>query len=618
MFSVAELGGLAGTVTPSIESVRFFRFFLNALIAPLSLKISEYKSWLRHWMSTVMYFIFILCRHYLGDFNVWSDEQLLMEVLNYAHRYGKSPWRKLGCIRMLCAWSECQQTKEVVDYLDNLKDYEKSGVPENAGTDSSDGFDLGRMRRLMDRLGNPQSKYKIVHVAGTKGKGSTSAFLSNILRAEGYSVGCYTSPHVRTIRERMSVGTHETPVSAAKLCSTFQRIRKILDQAVAHEHGFLSHFEVLTALAFTVFADQNVDIAVVEAGLGGARDATNIISSSELAAAVITTIGKEHLAALGGSLESIALAKSGIIKHSCPVILGGPFLPHIEQIIRNRALAMCSPVISAAEVGNRSRITGFGSVNEKPHQSCDILIEIEKKTPLFIQLLDVNISMLGYHQLQNAVTATCVALCLRDQGWKISDVSIRTALESTQLLGRSQFLMKEEVEALGLRGSMVLLDGAHTQESAKALINTISAVRQDSMLVLVVAMASDKDHSGFAKELLLGLPFEAVLLTEVNIAGGNSRIASEVLLRDVWTKACSELGVKFTHEDIIDDLKLLDASDRSTATSGEMILATGSPVLSCLRAGHKILQARTGKKPGIIVVTGSLHIISSVLSSINS
>ncbi|XP_074281779.1 dihydrofolate synthetase-like isoform X2 [Silene latifolia] len=546
-----------------------------------------------------------------------------MEVLNYAHRYGKSPWRKLGCIRMLCAWSECQQTKEVVDYLDNLKDYEKSGVPENAGTDSSDGFDLGRMRRLMDRLGNPQSKYKIVHVAGTKGKGSTSAFLSNILRAEGYSVGCYTSPHVRTIRERMSVGTHETPVSAAKLCSTFQRIRKILDQAVAHEHGFLSHFEVLTALAFTVFADQNVDIAVVEvrllaAGLGGARDATNIISSSELAAAVITTIGKEHLAALGGSLESIALAKSGIIKHSCPVILGGPFLPHIEQIIRNRALAMCSPVISAAEVGNRSRITGFGSVNEKPHQSCDILIEIEKKTPLFIQLLDVNISMLGYHQLQNAVTATCVALCLRDQGWKISDVSIRTALESTQLLGRSQFLMKEEVEALGLRGSMVLLDGAHTQESAKALINTISAVRQDSMLVLVVAMASDKDHSGFAKELLLGLPFEAVLLTEVNIAGGNSRIASEVLLRDVWTKACSELGVKFTHEDIIDDLKLLDASDRSTATSGEMILATGSPVLSCLRAGHKILQARTGKKPGIIVVTGSLHIISSVLSSINS
>ncbi|KAL9240516.1 hypothetical protein vseg_014724 [Gypsophila vaccaria] len=524
-----------------------------------------------------------------------------MEVFSYVHHF-----------------SECAQTSEVVEYLDNLKNYEKSGVPENAGTDTDDGFDLGRMRRLMDRLGNPQSKYKIVHVAGTKGKGSTSAFLSNILRAEGYSVGCYTSPHMRTIRERMSVGIQDKPVSSAELCSTFHRIKNILDQAVAHERGFLTHFEVLTALAFTVFADQNVDIAVVEAGLGGARDATNIISNSELAAAVITTIGKEHLAALGGSLESIALAKSGIIKHGCPVILGGPFLPHIEQIIRARALGMCSPVISVSESGNKSCINGIDIVNEKLRQSCDIIVQKEKYMPLSIKLREVNMLMFGHHQLQNAVTATCAASCLRDQGWKLSDASIRSALESTQLLGRSQFLMKEEIKALGICGSMVLLDGAHTQESAKALVNTILSVYEDSALVLVVAMASDKDHIGFARELLTGLSFEAIFLTEVNIAGGKSRTISASFLRDIWLKACSERGVEFTKEDIMYDLTSLDVSVPSTGTSAKMILTAASPVLSCLRAGHKILQARTRKKPGIIVVTGSLHIVSSVLASIDS
>lgn len=117
----------------------------------------------------------------------------------------------------------------------------------------------------------------------------------------------------------MSLGRFGEPVSAKTLNSLFLQIKKTLDQAMEHENGCMTHFEVLTAMAFTLFAQENVDIAVIEAGLGGARDATNIISSSELAASVITTIGEEHLAALGGSLESIAMAKSGIIKHGCPV-----------------------------------------------------------------------------------------------------------------------------------------------------------------------------------------------------------------------------------------------------------------------------------------------------------
>ncbi|GFY81860.1 folylpolyglutamate synthetase family protein [Actinidia rufa] len=196
---------------------------------------------------------------------------------------------------------------EVMDYLHNLKDYEKSGVPKGAGTDSKDGFDVGRMRRLMESLGNPQSKFKAVHIAGTKGKGSIAPFLSNILRAEGYSVGCYT---------RIS----------SPIASPGNTVKE--DKKSPHLHSSLSTSPITSCLRFQIshpispsslFAQEKVDIAVIEAGFGGARDATNIISSSGLAASVITTVGAEHLAALGGSLESVAIAKSGIIKHGRPV-----------------------------------------------------------------------------------------------------------------------------------------------------------------------------------------------------------------------------------------------------------------------------------------------------------
>ncbi|CAH9069931.1 unnamed protein product [Cuscuta europaea] len=162
---------------------------------------------------------------------------------------------------------EDPKLKEMMDFIDNLKNYEKVGVPKGAGTDSEDGFDLGRMRRLMALLGNPHFTFKAVHIAGTKGKGSTSAFLSSILRAEGYSVGCYTSPHIKTIRERITLGRHGEPVSAEVLNHHFQRVRRDLERAVELENGRLSHFEIFTAIAFSLFSQENVEIAVVEVSL---------------------------------------------------------------------------------------------------------------------------------------------------------------------------------------------------------------------------------------------------------------------------------------------------------------------------------------------------------------
>ncbi|XP_052205466.1 dihydrofolate synthetase isoform X2 [Diospyros lotus] len=507
------------------------------------------------------------------------------------------------------------ELKEFMDYMDNLKNFEKSGVPKGAGTDSKDGFDLGRMRRLMELLGNPQSRFKAVHVAGTKGKGSTAAFISNILRAEGYLVGCYTSPHIQTIRERISVGRSGKPVSVKALNYLFQRIKKVLDQAVELENGCLSHFEVFTAIAFSLFAQENVDIAIIEAGLGGARDATNIISSSGLVASIITTVGAEHLAALGGSLESIAIAKSGIIKYGRPVVLGGPFLPHIEHILRDKASSMSASVVSASDPGNRSKIKGLCNLYGKPGQVCDIVIQIEKDLQLFIELFDVKLSMLGSHQLQNAATATCAALCLRYQGLKISDGSILIGLENTYLLGRSQFLTSREAEALGLPGATILLDGAHTKESAKALADTIQMIVPKAKLILVVAMASDKDHLGFARELLSVKNLEAIFLTEVEIAGDKSRMTSTALLKDCWIKASEEIGATLLDYGVADMEKLLQQSVVHSAggPDHQPILTIETSVVASMRAGDGILRAKAGNQSGIIVVTGSLHIVSSVL-----
>ncbi|CAN6875412.1 unnamed protein product [Brassica oleracea var. botrytis] len=488
--------------------------------------------------------------------------------------------------------TEDPELRDFVGFLESLKNYEKSGVPKGAGTDSSEGFDLGRMKRLMLRLHNPHLNYKVVHVAGTKGKGSTSAFLSNVLRAGGYSVGCYSSPHILSIKERISCNGQ--PVSASTLNDLFYSIKPIIDQSIQEEYGFLSHFEILTGIAFSLFAKENVEIAVIEAGLGGARDATNVIESTNLAASVITTIGEEHMAALGGSLESIAEAKSGITKHGRPVVLGGPFLPHIEDILRSKAASMSSPVVLASNIGSGSSIKGI--INKDGIglcQSCDIVIQSEKDDKPIVELGDVNLRMLGHHQLQNAVTATCVSLCLRDQGWsRVTDEAIRIGLENTRLLGRSQFLTPKEAEALQLPGATVLLDGAHTKDSARALKEMIEKEFAGKRLVFVVAMASDKDHVSFAKELLSGVRPEAVVLTEADIGGGKVRSTACSVLKESWIKASDELGLGF-----------MEASEDQT-------------VFGSLKLAYEILKHNRTGEEGMVIVTGSLHIVSSVLASL--
>ena len=176
------------------------------------------------------------------------------------------------------------------------------------------------MHRLLARLGDPHAALPAVAVAGTKGKGSTAAMLSSILHHSGYRVGTYTSPHVTSLTERIAVGG--MPISAAALDALVARHAAEAEAAQAEEGGALSHFEVLTALALAHFRAEGVEVAVVEAGLGGARDATNVFPAAGQLASVVTAVGGDHAAALGGTLESIAAAKAGVMRARRPAVIG--------------------------------------------------------------------------------------------------------------------------------------------------------------------------------------------------------------------------------------------------------------------------------------------------------
>lgn len=279
---------------------------------------------------------------------------------------------------------------------------------------------------------------------------------------------------------------------------------------------------------------------------------------------------------------------------------------------------MSSPIVSASDAGIRTAVKGISTFKGRPSQSCDLIIQLDRDFQLSIELCDLNLSMLGSHQLQNAVTATCTALCLRKQGWRISDGSIRAGLENTCLQGRSQFLTAKEAETLGLPGSTVLLDGAHTKESAKALLETIQMTFPDSRLAVVVAMASDKDHLAFAKEFLSGRQLEAVYLTEADIAGGTSRTTSASVLRDCWIRASKELGIKVVHDRMAECGELFEDKFICTGDSEhEFMVAAKNSLSDSLRSANQILRERKQNRLGIIVVTGSLHIVSLVLASLN-
>lgn len=372
--------------------------------------------------------------------------------------------------------------QEALDYIYSFADYSKKRTYRY----SADVFDLTRVRELLELLGNPQERFASIHIAGTKGKGSVSALMASALRAAGHKVGLYTSPHLLDFRERIRVDGEDIPPQA--MAEMVLQIRK-----AASEIEGLTTYELITALGFMYFAHANVDLAVVEVGLGGRLDATNVITPT---VSIITSISYDHMHLLGDSLSDIAREKAGIIKHEVPVVLA-PQQIEAELVVEAVAGEHHAPLV---RIGT-DWLYAPGTSNLK-HQSLFIWSSDEQSlVDAYVESGEMDewvpprfeIPLLGYHQVVNAAVAYAALRVLRERGWSVDDDAVRRGFKTVVWPGRFQVLGTQPT---------VVVDSAHNRDSALKLRIAIDDYFPGQKVVLLFGASSDKDISGMFTELL--------------------------------------------------------------------------------------------------------------------
>lgn len=326
---------------------------------------------------------------------------------------------------------------------------------------------LERIQQLLNSLGSPHQPIPVIHVAGTNGKGSVCAFLLSILQSAGYRVGRYTSPHLLDWRERIAINGEW--ISNQDLLEALQKVETAIDPKLPP-----TQFEVITAAMWWYFAQQksqqNLDIAIVETGLGGRLDATNVCDRPLVCA--ITSIGLDHCQQLGNTLDAIASEKAGIIKPKCPVVIAEN-APEAIAVLQAKATACDAPVtlVNAATRSDTGAIwQGFAYASP----------------------------LLGNHQLINSAVAIATVQALRNQGWSISDKAVRTGMANTQWAGRLQWI---EFNLNG-KPSKILIDGAHNVAAAEHLRQFVDDNFPNQRKRWVMGILNTKDRSGILKALL--------------------------------------------------------------------------------------------------------------------
>jgi dihydrofolate synthase/folylpolyglutamate synthase len=341
---------------------------------------------------------------------------------------------------------------------------------------------LERIKRLLTDLGNPQQRVPAIHVAGTNGKGSVCTYLSSILAAAGYRVGRYTSPHLVDWCERICL--NDRPIAPPTLQKTLDRIAA----AITPDRPCPTQFEVLTAAAWLYFAEQAVDIAVVEVGLGGRLDATNAIDRPLVS--IITSISWDHCERLGNSIAAIAGEKAGILKSGCPAVIG-ELPPDAQAVVANRLAELKCPAVwvkPAQRVEEEQRV----QPTETPTFSSS-----HPTLPLACYNgLNYPLPLAGEVQFSNSALAIEAVNSLRQQGWAIADAAVQTGMANAKWSGRLQWVTLEGDRAL-------LVDGAHNLASAQALRQYVDTLAPQSMpTAWVVGMLSTKDRKGILQALL--------------------------------------------------------------------------------------------------------------------
>jgi len=354
-----------------------------------------------------------------------------------------------------------------LDYIYSFVDYSRS----HQANLSPENFDLTRMVRLMEYLGEPQNSFPSIHIAGSKGKGSVSAFCASVLQEAGFKVGLYTSPHLKDFEERIQV--NQVPIPRNLLAELVAEIQPL----VAKVPG-LTTFEIMTGLAFLYFERQSVDIAVIEVGLGGRLDATNIITPL---VSVITSLYLDHVTILGDTLEKIAAEKGGIIKPGIPVV-SAPQENQAMKVIRRIATERQSPLI---EVKKEYPYTILS--RSLDGQIYRLEASDKQKTSDFF------IPLLGDYQVLNAVTAYAALKALPSWEFLLEESQIKAGLSATFWPARFEILQRDPP---------IVVDSAHNPASMEKLRETIDEFFPDYPLVLVFGISEDKQLDGMLAAIL--------------------------------------------------------------------------------------------------------------------
>jgi dihydrofolate synthase/folylpolyglutamate synthase len=418
----------------------------------------------------------------------------------------KKAAEKGGKVQPLKSSRQFRTFKQALEYLFTRTDYEKqSRLRYNVTT-----FSLERMEKLLGLLANPQKKLACAHIAGTKGKGSTATMLAKMLQANGYSVGLYTSPHVVSLHERIEVNGKQ--ISDSELTGLINRIYAPVEKLAKTDAP--TFFEIFTAMAFLYFVDKKVDIAVIETGLGGRLDSTNVI---EPAVVGITNISMDHMNLLGKTLDSIAREKAGVIKKGIPVITV-PQEPLAMKEIKKQANAVKAPLlVTGKDIDFSYR---FESSREYgPHTRICLTTPTSKFEHLRVPLP-------GEHQAMNCGLAIAMLDALKAGGYKIDDAKAVEGLKEIKMPGRMEIIHNDP---------RILIDGAHNAASIRALVQAIGQhVPYDSMIV-IFGCGQDKDVRGMLEQLQFGA--DKVIFTRSN----SPKAVYPQELADMYTEICGKM-----------------------------------------------------------------------------
>lgn len=401
---------------------------------------------------------------------------------------------------------------------------------------------LERIQQLLANLGNPHQQVPVIHVAGTNGKGSVCAYLSSVLTQAGYRVGRYTSPHLVDWTERICL--NEQPIAADTLQQVLLQVQDaihhpMVEESISQQLAFKespTQFEVITAAAWLYFAQSQVDIAVVEVGLGGRLDATNVCCPK---LSIITSISREHWQQLGPTLTDIATEKAGILKPGCPAVVGS-LPPAAEMVVRSRLVELNCP-----------------SVWPKPALELRTAETQRAQRWAYYEGIEYPLPLLGAIQLSNSALALAALQILQQQGWNISKSAIVAGMAKTTWLGRLQWTTWQSHQ--------LLIDGAHNPAAAQALRQFVDTLEVQSV-TWVMGMLSTKEHADIFEALLR--PSDRLYLIPVPDHSSANPGELAILAHNI----CPDLAACRTYPELVRALEAAVASDNLIVLCGSLYL----------------------------------------------